>query len=172
MFFSLLLSRDGAPAGCKDAEIAWKGQSTVIFSKRRKISTIWTDPCVIRVCQRRGAGLTRFVTKQVAMGAVEGRRPQRTCGRQCVQAARPAVPQPAGQGRPLGLFFQTTPTYLWQILSLLLEFFEKRPLVAPSPRQVPLPDIFSVRKEERWGEKGFVVIFCKIADLSLWDLKK
>ena len=36
----------GALAGYKHAVIAYYGQSTVIFSKRRKISSIWTDQCV------------------------------------------------------------------------------------------------------------------------------
>ena len=31
---------DGTLSGCKHSEFAWKGQSTVIFSKRRKISSI------------------------------------------------------------------------------------------------------------------------------------
>ena len=35
-----------ALVGYKHWIIALEGQSTVIFSKRRKISSIWTDPCV------------------------------------------------------------------------------------------------------------------------------
>ena len=40
-FFSLM----SALAGYKHLKVAFQGQSTVIFSKRRKISSIWTDPC-------------------------------------------------------------------------------------------------------------------------------
>ena len=39
-FFSM-----SALAGYKHLKVAFQGQSTVIFSKRRKISSIWTDPC-------------------------------------------------------------------------------------------------------------------------------
>ena len=45
-----------ALAGYKHLIIALEGQSTVIFSKRRKISSIWTDPCVELILQPAVAG--------------------------------------------------------------------------------------------------------------------
>ena len=36
----IIIISDGTLSGCKHSEFAWKGQSTVIFSKRRKISSI------------------------------------------------------------------------------------------------------------------------------------
>ena len=59
ILFLFLFSVNRALAGYKHIEIAWKGQSTVIFSKRRKISTIWTDPCVIRLSLRRFSTFNR-----------------------------------------------------------------------------------------------------------------
>ena len=63
ILFLFLFSVNRALAGYKHIEIAWKGQSTVIFSKRRKISTIWTDPCVIRPSRR-----ALLLLEQVALG--------------------------------------------------------------------------------------------------------
>ena len=39
-FLKVIVISDGTLSGCKHSEFAWKGQSTVIFSKRRKISSI------------------------------------------------------------------------------------------------------------------------------------
>ena len=44
-FIILLFVPMSALAGYKHLKVALNGQSTVIFSKRRKISSIWTDHC-------------------------------------------------------------------------------------------------------------------------------
>ena len=48
IYFFLFIFFMSALAGYKHLKVALNGQSTVIFSKRRKISSIWTDPCVTR----------------------------------------------------------------------------------------------------------------------------
>ena len=56
-----------ALAGYKHLIIALEGQSTVIFSKRRKISSIWTDPCVELILPPAVAGWNTCRTEHVLL---------------------------------------------------------------------------------------------------------
>ena len=150
-FFGGVFYLHGARSGYKNFEIAWKGQSTVIFSKRRKISTIWTDPCVIR-------SSLRFVSERTESASAKHVRGPKRSGTQGVGPRRrrhAPTPKQSKTRRP-GWFFRL---FFTQSLNLykekLWDLLMPRDTLPPSPSIILSP---WAQMEERWTSVGGGVV--------------